>query len=82
MRLNIARWGNSLAVRLPVGYARAAGLKAGDEIEARLGVAGELTLAPAHAFDKTAFLERVRRHRAQLTEHEPAVAALRAEARY
>lgn len=82
MQLMIAQWGNSLAVRLPAGYTRAAGLKAGDTVLAELGVAGELTLVPAPTFDKAAFLDRVRRQRNQLAVAEPAVAALRAEERY
>ena len=31
--MQIAKWGNSLAVRLPAELVRALGLKAGDEIE-------------------------------------------------
>ena len=32
MRLLISKWGNSLAVRLPVECTRAAGLKEGDSV--------------------------------------------------
>ena len=59
MRLQLARWGNSLAVRLPVDYLRAAGLKEGDEFEAEVTGLGEIRLTPAQAFDKAAFLERL-----------------------
>lgn len=37
--MRVAKWGNSLAVRLPVAVVEALGLKDGDEVEIR--VAGE-----------------------------------------
>ena len=46
MPLQIARWGNSLAVRLPATLVRQAGLAAQDEVEARVTPAGELVLTP------------------------------------
>lgn len=33
--MQVAKWGNSLAVRIPADVARALGLKAGDEIDLR-----------------------------------------------
>jgi len=66
MRLQLAKWGNSLAVRLPVDYLRAAGLKEGDEVEAEVTPLGEIRLRPAEAFDKAAFLERLDRLHARL----------------
>ena len=36
MRLQLAKWGNSLAVRLPVECTRAAGLREGDTVEAEV----------------------------------------------
>ena len=59
MRLQVAKWGNSLAVRLPVECIRSAGLKEGDEVEAQLTPNGEIRLMPSHVFDKSAFLERL-----------------------
>lgn len=41
--MQIARWGNSLAVRLPAELVRALGLKEGDQIDLQPG-AGGLTL--------------------------------------
>lgn len=46
MPLQVAKWGNSLAVRLPAALVKEAGWKAGDEIEASLTPSGSLTLAP------------------------------------
>ncbi len=64
MRLQLARWGNSLAVRLPMECVRAAGLREGDSIEAEVTPMGEIKLTPAQTFDKTAFLKRLRKLRA------------------
>jgi antitoxin MazE len=44
--LRIARWGNSLAVRLPKTLIHDAGLKEGDEVEAVVAEDGTVTLHP------------------------------------
>ena len=59
MRLQLAKWGNSLAVRLPVECTRAVGLREGDTVEAEVTPVGEIKLTPAQAFDKAAFLARL-----------------------
>lgn len=61
MRLQVAKWGNSLAVRLPVECVRAAGLKEGDEVEAEVTAIGEIRLSPSKPFDKAAFLARLKK---------------------
>lgn len=66
MRLQLARWGNSLAIRLPVEYLRSAGLKEGDEVDAEVTPLGEIRLAPARPFDRTAFLRRLEQLHARL----------------
>lgn len=81
MRLQLARWGNSLAVRLPMECIRAAGLKEGDELEAEV-TATEIRLIPAPVFDKAEFLRRVRELRAQMPMTQPVVEAMRREDRY
>ena len=82
MRLQVARWGNSLAVRLPVECTRAAGLKEGDSVEASITPSGQITLAPERAFDKGAFLMRIARLHASLPMTAPVVETMRQEARY
>lgn len=82
MKLQVAKWGNSLAVRLPVECVRAAGLREGDSVEAEINAAGEITLTPATSFDKAAFLDRVLKLRATMPMTEPVVAQMRREARY
>jgi antitoxin MazE len=78
MRLHLARWGNSLAVRLPVDCLRATGLKEGDAVEVEVTPSGELHLRPAATFDRGAFVERLRRLRARLpTQPESAAAFVR-----
>ena len=82
MRLQIAKWGNSLAVRLPMECTRAAGLQEGDSVEASITPAGEITLAPDKAFDKAAFLTRLARLQAAMPMTKPVVERMRREARY
>ncbi len=47
MDLQLAKWGNSLALRIPAEYLRSIGLKEGDSVEATLTVDGGLTIRPA-----------------------------------
>ena len=82
MRLQIAKWGNSLAVRLPMECTRAAGLQEGDSVEASITPAGEITLAPDKAFAKAAFLTRLAKLHAAMPMTKPVVERMRREARY
>lgn len=47
MNLQVAKWGNSLALRIPSEYVRNLGIKEGDSVEASLTVDGGLTIRPA-----------------------------------
>ena len=47
--LNIAKWGNSLAIRIPLPIAREAGLAEGDEVSLRLTKEGDLLLRAVRA---------------------------------
>ena len=82
MRLQIAKWGNSLAVRLPVECTRATGLREGDSVEASITPAGEITLAPDKAFQKAVFLARLAKLHAAMPMTEPVVERMRQKARY
>ena len=82
MKLQVAKWGNSLAVRLSTECVRAAGLQAGDTIEAEVTSAGKITLTAAKSFDKAAFVSRLRKLHAKLPMTEPVVERMRREARY
>lgn len=82
MRLQVAKWGNSLAVRLPVECVRAAGLHEGDSVEASITLAGEIKLARERVFDKGAFLKRLAKLHASMPMTEPVVERMRQEDRY
>jgi antitoxin MazE len=82
MRLQLAKWGNSLAVRLPAECVRATGLKSGDSIEAEITPAGTIVLTPSRPFNKAAFLERIRKVRQSMPMTEPVVERMRRTTRY
>ena len=82
MKLQLARWGNSLAVRLPASCVRAAGLRQGDSVEAEIAEGGKITLTPAKPFNKAAFLDRLRKLRRRMPVTEPVVEKMRRQARY
>jgi antitoxin MazE len=82
MKLQLARWGNSLAVRLPVECARAAGLREGDTVEAEVTPAGEIKLTPTSPFNKVAFIKRLRNLRASMPMTTATVENMRREDRY
>jgi antitoxin MazE len=42
--MQVARWGNSLAIRIPAAVAKALGLRAGDEVEVHVEGAREFAL--------------------------------------
>jgi antitoxin MazE len=62
--MQVSKWGNSLAVRLPAAVVEALGLKEGDEIEIR--VAGERTFDVARDTRRSRALERIRAFRKKL----------------
>jgi antitoxin MazE len=62
--LHVAKWGNSLAVRLPAAVVEALRLREGDEIE--IHVAGERAFAVARKLGRKDFLERLRAFRGRL----------------
>jgi antitoxin MazE len=62
--MKVAKWGNSLAVRLPQPVVDALELAEGDEIE--INVAGSRVVEIARAPDDEALLARLRRLRGSL----------------
>lgn len=62
--MQVAKWGNSLAVRLPAAVVQALELKEGEEIE--LHVVGERTLEVARKAQPVELLSRLRRLRGRL----------------
>ena len=62
--MHIAKWGNSLAVRLPAAVVEALDLKEGDEIEIHVADARQLGIARKPGRDE--LLERLRSFRGRL----------------
>ena len=62
--MQVAKWGNSLAVRLPASVVEALGLHEGDEIEIR--VADERLFGIARKPWREALIERLRAYRDRL----------------
>jgi antitoxin MazE len=62
--VKLAKWGNSLAVRLPAAVVEALKLKEGDDIEIRVADARELTVARKPG--RQELLKRLRRFRGRL----------------
>lgn len=60
----VAKWGNSLAVRLPVSVVEALGLKEGDDIE--ISVAGERAFEVSRKPSSQELLHLLRRYRGRL----------------
>jgi antitoxin MazE len=57
--MQVSKWGNSLAVRLPAAVVDALGLKEGDEIE--ISIAGKRDFKIARDRSKARALEAIRR---------------------
>lgn len=62
--MNVAKWGNSLAVRLPAAVVEALGLKEGDDIE--IEVAGARALEVRRKPGARELLARLRKFRGRL----------------
>ena len=58
MNLQVAKWGNSLALRIPADVVRSIGIKEGDSLEACLTMDGGLTIRPA-SWNRKAFAQEL-----------------------
>ena len=65
--MQVSKWGNSLAVRLPAAVVEALGLKDGDHVE--IQVAGKQAFAVAKAPGTCELLARLRKFRGRLPEN-------------
>ena len=82
MNLQIAKWGNSLAVRIPADYVRKIGVKEGDQLVAHLGADGALNLSPPNQWSRKAFAQELALHSKELPIGTSVIDELRQEARY
>lgn len=80
--LRVARWGNSLAVRLPVHYVRRARLVDGDTLLLTEVPDGTLSLAPQRPFDRGVCAERLREQCAKMKVGSSVIDRMREDARY
>lgn len=81
IHLQISKWGNSLAMRLPSELVRRFGLREGDGVEAQLTADGALTIRPA-GWSRRAFAAELAEAREALPMGRPVIEELRGEARY
>ncbi len=81
MDLPVAKWGNSLALRIPAEVVRRLGLREGATVEAQLTVDGALSIRPAR-WNRKAFALELAQARNATTMSESVMTELRGEARY
>ena len=81
MNLQIAKWGNSLALRLPATLARQFGLHEGDTVDAQLTVDGSLTIRPQR-WSRSRFAAELEQAHAGQPKGSSVIDELRRNARY
>ena len=81
IHLQVAKWGNSLAMRLPVELVRCFGLREGDSVQARFAADGALTLQPAN-WSRRAFAAELAEARDAMPMGRPVIEDMRGGARY
>lgn len=81
MNLQVAKWGNSLALRIPAEVVRSIGIKEGDSVEAYLTVDGGLTIRPA-TWDRKAFARELATARETMLMGESVMDEVRRGGRY
>jgi antitoxin MazE len=79
--LQIARWGNSLAMRLPADLVRRFGLREGDTVQVQLTADGGLTIRPA-GWSRRAFAAELAQAREAMPLGRAVIEELRSQARY
>ena len=81
MDLQVAKWGNSLALRIPAEIVRQLGLHDGATVEVQLTVDGSLSIRPAK-WDRKAFALELAEARSAMPMSESVMEELRSGARY
>jgi antitoxin MazE len=81
MELQVGKWGNSLALRLPAQVVRKLRLHEGARVELQVQE-GKATLTAAPVFDKAGYLAEVRALTQRMPEGEPVVRHMRDTDRY
>jgi antitoxin MazE len=81
MDLQVAKWGNSLALRIPSEVVRQLGLREGATVEAQLTVDGALPIRPAQ-WNRKAFSLELTEARGAMPMSAPVMEEVRSGARY
>ena len=81
MDLQISKWGNSLALRIPSSVVRELGFQNGDTVHAQLTADGALAIRPI-GWSRAAFAADLERARALLPMGASVIAEVRQAARY
>jgi antitoxin MazE len=81
LNLQVAKWGNSLALRIPSEVVRRLGLREGATVEAQLTVDGTLSIRSAQ-WNRKAFALELTEVRSAMPMSESVMQELRSAARY
>lgn len=81
MELQVAKWGNSLALRIPSAVVRQLGLREGATVQAQITADGTLSIRPA-PWNRKAFALEVTEVRSAMPMCESVMQELRGAARY
>ena len=81
MNLQVAKWGNSLAVRIPADYVRHIGIREGDQVQVNLTADGGISIHAAK-WDRRAFALELEKTRESMPMTESVMEELRRGARY
>ncbi|MEZ0203745.1 MAG: AbrB/MazE/SpoVT family DNA-binding domain-containing protein [Ideonella sp.] len=79
--MQVAKWGNSLALRIPSEVVRRLGLREGATVEAQFTVDGTLSIRPAQ-WDRKAFARELAEARNEMQASESVMEEVRSGARY
>lgn len=82
INLLIAKWRNSLAVRIPADYVRQTGIYDGDHLLTQVGADGALNLRLPAQWSRQGFAEELERDANTLPKESSVIEQLRQETRY
>jgi antitoxin MazE len=81
MNIQISKWGNSLAIRIPAEVVKQIHLKEGDKVEATLSMNGTLIIKP-QKLDRKTLAKMARELRDSMKMGKSVMDEVRSEARY
>lgn len=81
MNIQISKWGNSLALRIPASFIKEIKLKDGDKVEATLSRDGSLIIRP-QKLERKEIAAQLRAFRATLKMGKSVMEEVRSKARY